>query len=150
MLSTQLYLLYLQKPCTLVDKYVTVESTASQTDPVLVLPLSHPGNSSDAPVDGHPQLLASDHPYVATPMMNTIAIVESLVLTDNQTISRLTLIPVAVADMSAGEPMIPDAHHTFFDDELSDAMYVPHVSDIQIGDDTNLKPVNVRKEVYCM
>ena len=42
--------------------------------------------------------------------------------------------------MSAGEQMTPDAHHTFFDDELSDAMYVPHVSDIQIGDDTILEP----------
>ncbi|KAK2177520.1 hypothetical protein NP493_584g00011 [Ridgeia piscesae] len=130
-----------KKPCALVDKYVTVESTASQTDPVLVLPLSHPGNSSDAPMYGNPQLLASDHPYAATPMMNTIPIVESLVLSDNQTSSRLTLLPMAVDDMSAGEPMTPDAHHTFFDDELSDPMYVPHVSDIQIGDNTILKPL---------
>jgi len=61
-----------------------METTASQTDLVLVLPLSHPGNSSDAPVDGNPQLLASDHPYTATPMMNNIPIVESLVLLDNQ------------------------------------------------------------------
>ena len=63
MLSTQLYLLYFQKPCALVDKYVTAETTqmkttATQTDPVLVLPLSHPSNSSDASVYGNPQLLA--------------------------------------------------------------------------------------------
>ena len=61
--------------------------------------------------------------------------------------------------MSAGEQMTPDAHHTFFDDELSDAMYVPHVSDIQIGDDTILEPsvswqnmpsdVSERKCIVC-
>ena len=117
------------------------ETTASQMD--LVLPLSHPSNSSDAPVCGNPQLLASDHPYTATPMMNNIHTAELLVLSDNQTSRALTLcIPVAVDDMSVGEPMTPDAHHTFFDDELTDPMYVPHVSDILIGDDTILKPVS--------
>ena len=145
-LSTQLYLLYFQKPCALVNKYAEttqMKTTASQTDPVLILPLSHPGNSSDSPVYGNPQLLAYDHPYAATPMVNSIDTAESLVLSDNQTRRTLTLcIPAAVGDMSVGEPVTPDAHHTFFDDEITDPMYVPHVSDIQIGDDTIFKPVS--------